>query len=193
LGATPDKEQKMVCFIHKWFVSSALDTGKPLPGLVRKHLKNCNECHAFAASADHLHQQLDTDTPTFLSSFSHQKLQEKIVSGLPLRFPTTTKSRGSDDSIFKTGVFFLRPTIAAVLAIVILVTGVWWFNSQRNTSNTTQQAILNKVPPVINKAGDSLIKFAVNLESPLHQEAKSLKEAAKSTKEFFASYLNLKI
>ncbi len=105
----------MMCSVYKWFVSSTLDTGKPLPGFVSKHLSHCHECHTFASHAGHLHHTLANDTPTFLKEFSHQEFAEKIISGLPARVSMAGSSKGSRAHLFKPGVFFNTAAISFTL------------------------------------------------------------------------------
>jgi hypothetical protein len=183
----------MLCFIYKWFISSALDTGKPAPGFVHHHLKRCKACHTFATRAFHLNNRLESDSDEYLQEFQRPVLQDKILAQLPSGFPASHASTNWRNKRALPGMFYIKPVFAALLALVIVITAAIWISIPGTGPKQTKPAILADVPPVIDKAGESLQKFAVNLESPLHKEVQSLKQAAKSTRDFFASYLDFEI
>ncbi|MCP4150082.1 MAG: hypothetical protein GY757_20210, partial [bacterium] len=72
----------MFCSVHKWFISASLDTAKPLPAIVRRHMTHCRSCTDFAAGADSLGNRLVVDGQKLLVH-SHRELEERIVSSLP--------------------------------------------------------------------------------------------------------------
>ena len=69
----------MFCSIYKWYISRALDSGKPPSGPVGRHIRRCASCREFARFSESLENRCVKDVPGFLDSYN-KELNEKIVS-----------------------------------------------------------------------------------------------------------------
>ncbi len=181
----------MFCFIHKWFISGAIDTGKKAPGFVLSHLKRCPSCTGFANTADSLTDMLKRDTDEILdpSLHAHEPAVERIMSSLaPSPGPGRGRLPGSGSRRFSFG-----PVFAAVFATLVISAGVWWFFAPGTAPEKAEQTFLSDTGSVIRLPEAPLLELAAAVESPLTNEIRSLEEAAKSTADFFISNLDMDI
>jgi hypothetical protein len=51
----------MLCFIHKWNISRAFDSGKPLARLTKGHLVRCETCREFSRLGEEMGRRLTED------------------------------------------------------------------------------------------------------------------------------------
>ena len=69
----------MLCFIHKWNLSRAFDSGKPLARLTMRHLVRCETCREFSRLGEELGRRLTDDT-ALLTSGTRPGLEDRVAS-----------------------------------------------------------------------------------------------------------------
>ena len=53
----------MMCRITRWFISQSIDSNRPMPGRIDRHLAGCPRCKIFMQTTDVLTQRLVEDAP----------------------------------------------------------------------------------------------------------------------------------
>ena len=59
----------MLCFIYKWNISRALDTGKPLSRLTKRHLAGCESCREFSRLGEEMGRRLTDDAASLAGEY----------------------------------------------------------------------------------------------------------------------------
>jgi len=165
----------MLCFFHKWNISRALDTEKPLSRLTKRHLAGCETCREFLRTGDRLAHRLTEDAASLLRE-ARPGLGEKArqaAGGFGMAgFPSRSRVRRTQ----------LGPLLAAgVLLAVVAVSLIWMVRSRPA-----------EMPPL-----DSLLKLdgpRAYLESALQRaqtpyniEFRELKKTFQSTADYLAA------
>jgi hypothetical protein len=164
----------MFCSLYKWFISHAQDSGKPISGLVRRHLRGCSACREFVRASESIIQKSTQDTAAILKGHD-RALDEKIISGLSKAPPSKRPSARKP---------VLIPAVAAASAVIIITIGIILFTSPQSSPLDPLQAIYGFD---INQT--SLEEKIVSIESPLEEEFQSLRQTLSSTATFLISCL----
>ncbi len=167
----------MLCKIYRWKVSGAIDSGKPVPDAVKRHLLRCVSCREFAAAAEEMGQRLSRDAGV-LTAAGGQALSERIKASLgSAQVPGDSRvSPGwaGDDlkprSRPKTG-FRLSPVLATAAALVVVGAGVLWVSTSRPRPTPDLAPSFQ-----IEKPGTYLIAAVQKVNSPYEKEMQLWKE-----------------
>ncbi|MCP5051078.1 MAG: hypothetical protein GY940_28195 [bacterium] len=179
----------MFCFIYKWFISRSMDTGKPVPPIILRHLGHCKSCKGFAGMGQALNERLVRDAAGILEDSPH-RLAEKIISALPLQ-PDEPETPGGFSHSIKPRRRSFRLVLSTVAASLVIVAGVWWFVGDGRPPGPTPPPVTPSLEiPAIET---SFLELGASVESPLTTELTSLKQAVASTKDFFESGLDFGI
>jgi hypothetical protein len=179
----------MFCFLYKWMISATLDTGKELPGIVKRHLDGCGSCRRFARIGGGLKQRLNHDGKALLDSLAAsgagQFRDQRIIAALK-------KNDSSEPSTPRRRAYRLRPVFAAAAALLVFVIAAIWQSMPPTQSPTPAPVSQINEEPVLAEL-KKIQQLAVQVESPLNREIDSLKHAVVSTANFFKSYLDMEI
>jgi hypothetical protein len=168
----------MFCSIYKWLISQALDSAKPLSGSLSRHIHRCASCREFLE----LHRSLEAMNIKDLPSLPGEKegtLVDRIVFALN-RSPEIEQAPTRRNA--------LVPVFVSALVLVVIATSIYFLTVPRQGPGNLL-ASLAEIDGTISTFEDRLEK----LDTPLEAEYTDLKQAMKSTTEFFASYLDVKI
>ena len=173
----------MFCFIYKWKISWALDSGKSLPGWVNRHIRHCKGCCEFARASGALTARLVREAPVFPRE-SHGSLKEEIISALTEK-PEPRLSYGRRFN------FRPLPAFAAVLVVAAVLVGI--------VSRFIPLAPTHTGGPAFNGLPESvaikmpLQDLAGGVESPMETEMLSLEQSISSATGFLVSCLEIRI
>lgn len=173
----------MFCFIYRWMISQALDSGKDLAGVVTRHSQHCSACGDFYRLSQSLNHKLVREASGFLGE-SNDTLNEKIISALGTRSaPRLTKRR----------IRLPIPALAAALVVLAVTVGILLqtIPVNVNTSRTNKNP-LNALTE-FDIANISLKEIIGRVESPIESEMLYLKQSITSASEFLISCLDIKI
>lgn len=167
----------MKCLISKIIIDSYEESGKVLPGMVRSHLKSCQDCRVYM----NLGKQLkESDSVTGIADSSIHELNIKIFSNLD-------NQREEKIIKLKRRIFPSVP-VAATLFFIVLSLGIFLFQNLNKPSKISESNHL------INIASAKNLKKVSNLfssvESPMVREAEELKRAVNSAKEYLSSVMD---
>lgn len=168
----------MFCSIYKWYISRALDSGKPLPNTVGRHIRRCASCREFAQFSESLKNRCVKDVPGFLDSYK-EELNEKIISVLATQPEPKSAPRRKPA---------LVPVLAAASALLVISIGIVWLVLPSS----------NKITPLnqLSQLGISKTSFEnvlVKVDSPFEEELVELKQTLQSTAGFLLSRVDIKI
>lgn len=177
----------MFCWLFKLTISHVCDTGRPLWPITQKHLKRCNHCREFykfcLSIAEELPAEADSlsrDFPTVL----HQRIQHYI-------------------SEINTDVTYTRIKawsigIAAVLTVIVLLSGITLF-----TNNHETQVFDNQNNPNIVSVTNDLEKLFASgikwtqadsaIENPITTELQNLAASTRSAASFLLACVDVDI
>jgi hypothetical protein len=155
----------MLCPIYKWMISRAMDSGKPISGMVARHVRGCSSCREFARLSEELERRLTKDAAVLLESADIAP-GEKMRSLLGTRPDSSSRARHSR----------LRPVFAAAASLAVVSVSIIWLTTSRP----------NKMPPLgsffkFEAPGVYLDRALQKAQSPYQQEILELKQALKST------------
>jgi hypothetical protein len=169
----------MLCFIHKWSISRAFDSGKPLAGLTRRHLARCESCREFSRLGEEMGRRLAKDAASLLSN-SRPGLDERvrrIVREPALAsIPYTSQPRR----------LWMKPVLAAAGALAVVGVSFFWIARPR-------QAGMPRLDPLLNLETQraNLVSTMQRAESPYHEEILKLKKTLMSTADYLAARFDI--
>jgi hypothetical protein len=168
----------MFCSLYKWHISQALDSEKPIAGLVKRHIRRCASCREFARFCKSLREKLDQDKLDLIKSFN-KRVDKKIISSLDKKpEPRTVPPRKA----------ILVPVAATALLIITVALGIIFLKVPRSN----EMRSLTRLPS-FNIPEAPLESMLVKIESPMDEEIYNLKQTVKSTGEYLISCLDFKI
>lgn len=175
----------MFCFIYKWIISWALDSGKGLPGAVNSHIDRCSSCREFVRLYGFLAARLIQDAPGFLQSGhdTPNMLNIKITSALDTKTPTQLPRRPRFN-------FMLKPALAAAL-LVLVVTIAVIFQVIPFTAPSPGERPINDLSKSVTIKNP--LQVIQQVESPIESEMRSLGQSINSAAKFLISRLDIKI
>jgi hypothetical protein len=173
----------MWCFIHKWNISRAIDSGRTPAGLTRRHLEKCASCREFDRLSQGLEKRLAADASALLGSADPSlagSMKSKITAGAHVesRSPAPPNPKANR----------LRPAWAAAsLAVLIGISLIWTV-----TSHPTKMPPLD---PLLRLEGPrGYLETALQkAESPYQEEILELKQAIESTADYLLSRLDVNL
>jgi hypothetical protein len=112
----------MWCFIHKWNISRAIDSGRLPAGLTRRHLEKCASCREFSRASGELEKRLADDAAALIVS-ADATLAGRVMPNTTADRPVESLAPAPSRPRF----FRLRPVWAATasLAVVVGVSLIW--------------------------------------------------------------------
>lgn len=174
----------MLCFIHKWKISRAIDSKRTPGGWTRRHLEKCASCREFRRLSQDLEKRLAADASALLASADPSlagRIKSAVAAGGPVESLSPAPARPKAAR--------LRPVWAAAasLAIVVGVSLIW---------TVTQR-------PAGMPALDSFFKIDVpqayletaleKAESPYQDEIREMKQTLESTADYLLSRLDVNL
>ncbi len=169
----------MLCFVYKWLISRALDSGKKLPNLAARHLNRCQECRHFARLSESLASKLTLAGAVFRQG-NHHVLNEKIISALVTQpIPRSTPK----------GRFLPIPAFAAALVTLAAVVGIILLQVIPLPAPGPDKSLLNDLPRIA-ATKPPLQEIVGLIESPMETEMLGLEKSMKSALEHLLSCLN---
>ena len=168
----------MFCSIYKWFISQAKDSRKPIPASVNRHIRHCVSCREFIDLHDSLMESSIKDLPC-LPEKEKSHLATKILSAL---------ERNTEPRVARLRRPILIPVVTSSLVFAIVAAGIY-FLTLPQPNPTSFLNSLSEIDHTISTVEERL----ENINSPLDAEYADLKQTMRSTTEFFASYLDVKI
>jgi predicted anti-sigma-YlaC factor YlaD len=168
----------MFCSIYKWLISQAKDSRKPLPASVSRHIQHCASCREFVNLHNSLRESTVKDLPC-LPEEKERVLATKIISAL---------ERNAEPRKARVRRPVLIPVVVSSLVLVVVAVGIYILTlPQLNSTHLLNS--LSEIDHTISTFEERL----ENINSPLDAEYADLKQTVRSTTEFFASYLDVKI
>ena len=175
----------MFCFIYKWMISWALDSGKRLPGVMSRHIDRCGNCREFARLSGFLAARLTEDAPGFLQK-NHDTddwLNIKISSALDTKTPPQLTRRPRFN-------FMPKPALATALVLLAVAIAVIFRVIPLTAPAPGGPSINELSKPVTVKNPLQIIE---KVESPIESEMRSLGQSINSAAKFLVSRLDIKI
>ena len=179
----------MFCNIYQWFISGSMDTGKPLPGLIRRHVGHCQSCRRFSEMGSAVNKRLTKDAPAVIEE-SPKDLSNRIVATLHhLNHSSNKTYKRKQDDLFAPRRKSFSLSYSTAAAVLILVVGFWWMSGNKTVSlpepGTETSAIAFKLPEKLPNLENSILQLGSSMESPLEAELKSLENAVISAQSLF--------
>jgi hypothetical protein len=168
----------MLCFLHEWNISRALDTGKPLSRLTERHLDGCASCREFSRLGREMERRLIGEAAS-IPGGPELEIGEKVrkaVTGLG-PYPSSPGIRP--------GILSYRPALAAALLLAAMGVGLFWLARPRSAGLPPIAALID-----LDARRAGLIGALKKAESPYDEELQGLKRAFLSTADFLAARFN---
>ncbi len=188
----------MLCKIYRWKVSGAIDSGKPVPDAVKRHLLRCASCREFAAAAEDMGRELSREAGVLIDS-PNPALEECVKASLretapspgdadmrvrsmrSLRFAwddASSSGPGSAPGARPRPGFRLSPILAAAAALLVIGAGVLYMVRSR------PQAVPEPAPAFrIEQPGKYLVAAVQKVNSPYEKEMQLWKQTLDSAAE----------
>jgi hypothetical protein len=169
----------MLCFIHKWNISRAFDSGKPLSHLTKRHLVGCETCREFSRLGDEMGRRLTWDAAS-LTKNARPGLGEKVRRAIDVQ------GKASAPSLLRPKRLWLRPVLAAALALAIVGVSLIWMVRSRPSRMPQLDPLFR-----LETQRASLMSALQKAESPYQQEILELKKTLKSTADYLAARFDI--
>jgi hypothetical protein len=171
----------MLCFLYKWNISRALDTGKPLSRLTKRHLDGCESCRGFSRLSREMERRLTEEAASFLGDPTPEigeKVRQSIAGLGPVPSAHRTRPR----------FLSLRPALAAALLLVAVGVSIIWIARP-------QPAGMPRIDPLLDlKTGRAdLLSAMEKAESPYQKEIQGLKRTLQSTAGYLAARFDINL
>jgi len=169
----------MLCFIHKWNISRAFDSGKPLARLTMRHLVRCETCREFSRLGEELGRRL-TDDAALLTSGTRPGLEDRV------RRAIDTPGLASTTYVSQPKRLRLRPVLAAAVAVAVVGVSLIWMVRSR-------PARMPQLDPLFRLETQRayLVSALQRAESPYQEEILELKKTLKSTADYLAARFDI--
>lgn len=168
----------MFCFLHKWLISQAQDSGKSIPKSTRRHLSLCRTCNEFVNLCHRFENKTAQDKPLYAPP-NLSALEKKISSRLhAATIPSSHPTRR----------FALAPMLVATSLVLAISIGVFLLKGP--SSNSAR--ILPQLSQVT-LAPASLTEAMIKVESPLETEMRAWHQTMTSTADFLRSCLDIQL
>jgi hypothetical protein len=171
----------MWCSIHKWKISQALDSGKPLAGLTKRHLRGCVSCREFAESCEKMGRQLSEDVAVLIGG-ADASLGDRVRSALGERI------RAEVPAPSRPNIARWRPILAAAVSLVVVGVSVIWLVTTRPRQMPRLDPLFGFESPQV-----YLQNALQKAESPYQEEIAELEKAFKSTADFLRARLDISL
>jgi hypothetical protein len=169
----------MLCFIHKWNISRAIDSGKPLARLTKGHLVRCETCREFSRLGEEMGRRLTEDAAS-LAGGARPELDDRMRQAFdePGLASTTYVSQPKR--------LRLNPVLAAAVALGIVGVSLIWMVRSR-------PARMPQLDPLFRlEAPRAYLESALQrAESPYQEEILELKKALKSTADYLVARFDI--
>lgn len=167
----------MLCSIHKWNISRASDSGKPLARLTKRHLVGCETCREFSRLGEEMGRRLTEDAPLLIRD-ARPGLGEKVRRAIeePGRAPSFSHLKR----------LRLRPVLAAAVALAVVgVTLIWMVRSR--------PARMPQLDPLfrLETQRANLVSALKRAEAPYQKEILELEKTLKSTADYLAARFDI--
>ena len=166
-----------MCFVHRWNISRALDSGKSLGNLTKRHLVRCENCRDFSQLGEEMGRRLTEDAASLLSDV-RPGLGEKVrrVVDEQERAPSLSFSKRLQ----------MRPVLAGAVALAVVGVSLIWLARSR-------PAGMPQLDPIFKlKAPTTYLESALQrAESPYQEEILELKKTLKSTADYLAARFDI--
>jgi hypothetical protein len=173
------RREKMLCFIHKWKISRAFDSDKPLARRTKRHLAGCETCREFSRLGEEMGRRLTDDAASLLGD-ARPGLGDKV------RRAIQEPGLASGPSLLPPKRLWLRPVLAAALTLVVIGVSLIWMVRSRPTGMPQLDPLLKL------KAPRAYLQIALQrAESPYQQEIQELKKTLKSTADYLAARFDI--
>ncbi|MCK4625234.1 MAG: hypothetical protein KAV00_07985, partial [Phycisphaerae bacterium] len=122
----------MFCILHRWFISRSMDTVKPLPWMVDRHVRRCRECAHFRQQCLGMAVRLNDEA--YLGDLSVlPKLHEEI-----LRRCRPVRESSGESTVAARRLNLWRPAVAwTAAAMVVLAVGIFLYSRFQTTPQNT--------------------------------------------------------
>ena len=170
----------MWCSIHKWKISRAVDSGKPLADRTQVHLLGCASCREFAESCEAMGRRLREDAAELIGEAAGASLGDRVRSGL------TEKIRAETSVPTRPNIARWRPIMAAAVSLVVVGISVVWLVNSRPRQMPRLDPLFSFENPTV-----YLESAAQRAESPYQEEIAELEKALKSTADFLRARFDI--
>lgn len=161
----------MLCFLYRWFLSRSIDLDKPIPAFLSRHRQRCHSCQEFSDFCTAL-------KPKAAHEFKNLLNDSSVSPHKRVPFQEKTKTVNTRKRLFSI------PSLSAAAAVLVIFVCLVWL---------TFFPVEDKDFPDINLTSLSLKKAAMNLEDPYEKEYLELKRTVKSTADYLAACLDIRI
>jgi hypothetical protein len=176
----------MFCSIHKWKISQAMDSGKPISGNVQKHLSKCDSCREYAELCTSLKPKFARDKQIILDKFD-DSLNEKIMASVPENPELTPEQKQRARTSWRQGRRpALIPSLAAALTVLVISISILFLLPRSKHTPS-----LGQISSLVSAASPQGVLSKV--ESPLEKEYTELKRTLESTSKFLISSIDFRI
>ena len=167
----------MLCFIHKWNLSRAFDSGKPLDRRTKRHLVRCETCREFSRLGEEIGRRLYEDAAS-LARDARPGLGDKVRQALG--------EPGQTPSLSLPKRLRLRPVLAAAVALAVIGVSIIWMVRSR-------PARMPQLDPLFRLETQRayLLSALQRAESPYQAEILELKKTLKSTADYLAARFDI--
>jgi hypothetical protein len=169
----------MLCFIHKWNISRAIDSGKPLASLTKQHLVRCETCREFYRLGDEMARRLTDDAASLLTD-ARPELGERV------RRAVDEPGLASTIYVSHPKRFRLSPVLAAAVALAVVGVSLIWMVRSR-------PARMPQLDPLFRLEAQRayLVSALQKAESPYQEEILELKKTLKSTADYLVARFDI--
>lgn len=168
----------MFCSIYKWFISQAMDSGKPISEPLGRHLRRCASCREFAQLCESLNHKFIQDKPDFTEDYN-EALNEKIRSAWDRRpKPRSVSARKPA----------LVPVLVSAFVVLAISISIFFLTAPHSSKSTPMNQLFE-----YDIAKTSLENMLGKVESPLELEILGMKQTMMSTTEFLLSCIDINL
>ena len=168
-----------MCFIHRWNISRAFDSGKPLARLTKRHLLGCENCREFSRLGEVMARRLIEDAAS-LTRDVRPELDDRA------RRAIDDPGLASTPYVSRPKRLRLRPVLAAAVFLAVVGVSLIWLVRSR-------PAWMPQLDPLFRfETPKAYFESALQrAESPYQEEILELKKTLKSTADYLVARFDI--
>lgn len=162
------------CWIHQFFMSSALDRGSVLPWLTRRHLDDCAICRSVWLDLKRVHGLLNEKG----SEIRHAAGKVPMTVGRPKIQDEYGLRREKETKVRRVPAWRPLMALAAAATVLMMIIGIRWIRPMPDDAGERQGRVIEEVRGGIGSWKETLTM--TSLEDPLERELQGLIGTARS-------------
>ena len=171
----------MICYLTKWYISREQDTGRNIPGMVRRHIDRCDSCQEYARFTQGLSERAKSDASSLIAETPEEVMERIKIKAAEGVVPTRKHYSRR----------WLVPATSGAIAVILIAVILIFQPFQPSSQDLTGER--SQILRALTLSEIDLRAYTGYIDSPFEKEWEGLKKAVLTSKDKLISHLSLRI